>query len=357
MKRVARVMGIYACLWLPALLLYTGALVIQGSGRFTVARALSGALITLSVPMAAGAGSWWLSARMPWRADRVPMFLGVHALLALAFAAGWTTWIWSLMSGSGAGRGDLGALARFIMPWQAITGFFLYLVMAGIAYAVRTTLGVRDLRLTAERAERMRAQAELAALRAHIDPHFLFNTLHSVTQLLRGEPERAEAALERVADLFRYTLRLDRHHVEEVTVEDEWEFVESYLWLEALRMGDRLRVLSHLDDEALACAVPPFTLQPLVENAVRHGLAPRPDGGTVWVTAEERDGVLHLEVADDGLGASVASADGTGLGVRAVTQRLEARHGANAHLETGMRPGGGFRVHLTLPAVAARRAP
>src|SRR5580692_6326559 len=111
-------------------------------------------------------------------------------------------------------------------------GAQLYGIIVCGSYAVRGALRSIELKVVAERADRLRAQADLSAIRAHLNPHFLFNTLHSVSELLRDDPARATEALEKLSDLFHYTLRLDRERVELVTLEEEWESTESYLWLE-----------------------------------------------------------------------------------------------------------------------------
>jgi len=124
------------------------------------------------------------------------------------------------------------------------------------------------------------------------------------------------------------------------------------LWLEQLRMGNRLCVDERFDDEVLACAVPPFTLQPLIENAVRHGLSPKSAGGTLRLRGRERLGRVELEVTDDGLGCETTVLSSGGLGIRAVGQRLVACFGERAvsHVET--RPGEGFRITVSFPAEA-----
>jgi hypothetical protein len=354
-QRGLRIAAIYAGAWMPLVLIYAGVLFGMTGGQMSLATALRAGFESAVEPAAMGIGVWWLTGRVPWPERRPARFMFAHLGTAMLFALAWTSWVYLMMGEAGRTRSTDYVLWHMVLPWQAVLGLLLYGVIAAASYAVRGTLSARDARLVAERAERLRAQAELAVLRAHINPHFLFNTLHTVTHLLRGDPAQAELALERLSDLFRYALRLDRERVELVSLEDEWQFAESYLWLEQLRMGDRLTVRAALDDDALACAVPPFTLQPLVENAVRHGLSPKAEGGTLCVSARETDGELVIDVTDDGVGADAASlANGAGLGVRAVRQRLEARHGSRTRTDMTSRPGEGFRVTVTLPAELGR---
>ena len=357
----ARFAFAYAACWVPIGVLY-GIVVMLQTGQFAAALAVRVGMENAITPALMGLGVWYLSRRYEWPEGRIWPFAVVHLLLSLVFGLTWTVSVYVLMGEAGRARMSEYVLWHIVLPWQSVFGVFLYGLVAGVSYALRAVTRSRDLRILAERAERLRAQAELSALRAHINPHFLFNTLHTVTQLLRGDPARAEAALEHLSELFRYALRLDRQRVELVSLEDEWQFVESYLWLEQLRMGERLRVDASLDDEALACAVPPFTLQPLVENAIRHGIGPAHSGGTLIVRAAERNGILEIEVRDDGAGADAAAvANDAGLGVRAVRQRIEARHGTRATAHVTSEIGKGFRVVLSFPAEAvpgtAPRAP
>ena len=345
---------LYAACWIPMALLYSVVLFVQADGYMSVGLALRAGLENAVAPAVMGLGIWWLTARVPVPENRFARFGLLHTALAALFGALWAGWEFCMMGEAGRARATDYVVWHMILPWQLVFGVLLYGLIAGISYALRGMLGSRDLRAAAERSERLRAQAELAALRAHISPHFLFNTLHSVTQLLRSEPARAESALERLSDLFRYTLRLDRQRVELVSLEEEWQFTASYLWLEQMRMGERLVVDAKLDDDALACAVPPFTLQPLVENAIKHGLGPKREGGTLVVRAREADGVLSLEVRDSGVGATAAQLGETaGLGVRSVRQRLEARHGSRARVDAEGRDGAGVTVRISIPAEPA----
>ncbi len=346
-----RGVALYLAAWLPLVAVYAAVLQAMSAGTMRIGDTILAALANLAVPALLGGGVWWLSSRIPWREQGSIGFFAAHGVLAMLFALAWVAWELLLLGPTGPLETPSYDMWRYVLPWQALIGFMLYGVVAGVSYAARGVLRSRDLRFAAERADRLRAQAELAALRAHINPHFLFNTLHSVMQLQRDNASRAEEALERLADLFAYVLRLERHGVDLVPLEEEWRFAQSYLWLEQMRLGDRLRVESALDEDALTCAVPPFTIQPLVENAVRHGIAPSRSGGTVRVTANEVDGTLTIQVADDGIGSEPERPDDEpGLGERAVSRRLAARHGDRAHAEVETAPGAGYRVRLTFPA-------
>jgi LytS/YehU family sensor histidine kinase len=301
-----------------------------------------------------GLGLWALTGRYRWPAGRLRFFGVAHIGLAVLFAVAWAAWM-LLVAGGDPVRMPRSILTYAVLPWHLVMGVMLYGLIAGSSYAARAALSSRDLRIAAERAERLRAESDLAALRAHVNPHFLFNTLHSVSELLRTDPDTAVKAIERLANVFRYAVRLDRDRRATVSLEEEWRFAETYLCLEALRMGNRLRVDAVLDDEALACAIPPFTLQPLVENAIRHGLGPKPAGGTITVNAAETDGHLTITVADDGVGAEPDTLESSaGLGIRSVRKRLDAEYGGRTSLDVACARGRGVAVTVRVPAIAAR---
>ena len=201
------------------------------------------------------------------------------------------------------------------------------------------------------------ATAQLAALRAQINPHFLFNSLNSIAQLIRADPDRAEACVERLAEMFRYVLRYGEKDF--VPLAEELEMARAYLDIERARFGDRLRVETHVDPPSLQHLIPNLILQPLVENAVRHGLSRKRGGGTVRIDARLADGCLELSVGDDGLGMPDTALERVyehGIGLRNLRDRLERLYGP-AHLpEITSAPGSGTRVRLRLPVRPAEVA-
>jgi two-component system, LytTR family, sensor kinase len=346
----------YTLCWLPLAALYGVAIYLQAGGGMSIRRAAIAGLLNVASPWALGWIVWWGSGRLTLPTRRIPIFIAIHVGGGVAFATVWAGAVFAEMVTGNAFAGANDMLLRTVIPWQWLTGLLVYVMIAGISYTIRGMRRSRDLQIANERAERLRLQAELQALRAHINPHFLFNALHAVTQLLHTDPARAELALERLSTLFRYALRLDREQIEVVTLEEEWAFAKDYLWLEQLRLGDRLSVVEELDDDALECVVPPFSLQPLLENAIRHGIAPRAGAGCVTVRISESEGRVHLSVMDDGAGSDAPVSASRGIGLRAVTQRLHARFGAAARHRITTAPGDGFRIELEFPAERARVA-
>ena len=213
---------------------------------------------------------------------------------------------------------------------------------------------MREVRLVEARLREEAARAELAALQARINPHFFFNTLNTIGSLLEKDARKAEELLETFADLFRYAF--DAADAAPVLLRDEIAFTKGYLRIEQARFGDRLRVAWDVEPDSLAVRVPGLMLQPLIENAVGHGVAPRARGGRIDVSAALDRGVLRIDVVDDGVGLARDGEspirDGHGLGN--IARRLRTSYGPRAALALSAGPdGAGARARLTLPVVAA----
>jgi two-component system sensor histidine kinase AlgZ len=190
-------------------------------------------------------------------------------------------------------------------------------------------------------------RARLQALQARTDPHFLFNALNTVAALVAEDPVLAERAIERLSDLFRYALEGSRR--DRVPLRDELAAVDDTLFVEGLRFGDRLTVVRRIDADVLELPIPPLVLQPLVENAIGHGLAPRRTGGTVTIVARRDGSSLVLAVDDDGVGASAPPSRGAGTTHADLRRRLALAWGARATFRAGPLPAGGYRAELRLP--------
>ena len=203
----------------------------------------------------------------------------------------------------------------------------------------------------AEAARREALHARLEALRARTNPHFLFNSLNSVAGLIEEDPRKAERILEKLSGLLRFTL--DGSRRERVTLAEELHAVRSYLEVEEVRYGARLRCEIEVDPAAEGLAVPPLVLQPLVENAVLHGVARRREGGRVWVRAARERDALVLTVEDDGPGPGNSSHAGTRTSMADLGNRLRLAYGDTASLDTGAGGHGGYLVTVRIPAEAA----
>jgi len=192
---------------------------------------------------------------------------------------------------------------------------------------------------------KLATEAELRVLRAQLNPHFLFNALTTIGHLIRAAPERALETLLNLTELLRRVLRSTE---ETTSLGDELDLVMAYLDIERARFEERLRVVIDVPDELRSLRVPPLILQPLVENAVKHGIGPLRDGGVVTVRGERAPGVLRLAVEDTGAGAH-ETPRGEGVGLGNVEERLRGYYGDEAALSFESRPGVGTRVELSLP--------
>ncbi|HVM95439.1 MAG TPA: histidine kinase [Candidatus Acidoferrales bacterium] len=191
--------------------------------------------------------------------------------------------------------------------------------------------------------------AQLAALRAQVNPHFFFNSLNSIAQLISTDPVKAEACVERLADIFRYMLT--RSQAEFVRVSDELEFAEAYLDIERARFGDELVVNSEIDEQARGMMMPGLLLQPLIENAVKHGISAKIGGGEVLIRAAVQDGDLCLTVRDSGVGIQAQdSVFERGVGLRNVRDRLVRLYGPSYAPTIDSTDGNGTTVSLRIPA-------
>jgi two-component system, LytTR family, sensor kinase len=221
----------------------------------------------------------------------------------------------------------------------------LYLLIVGVAHAVHFALRARERERDAVRLAGQLTEARLDALRAQLQPHFLFNALGGIAELVHRDPHAADRMLVRLARLLRTALDDNGSHV--VSLGDELGCLDPFVELEKMRYGDRLTVIEDVDPAARAALVPKLLLQPIVENAIRHGIAPRRAAGTVTIRARLLGGRLELEIEDDGVGLAPAPAHGIGL--RNTRARLAALYGADSTLAIDGPPGLGTRVRIAIP--------
>jgi len=237
-------------------------------------------------------------------------------------------------------------------PWWELYTSLVISTCFVVALVTYTQLRkrARDVELRAERAQQAELQSRLASLTARTNPHFLFNSLNTVAGLIGEDPDRAEEAVERLSDLFRYTL--DASSRSWVRLQREIDAVNDYLLMEGLRYEDRLAFDVSVDDAAAVVPVPPLVIQPLVENAIRHGIEGR-GHGCVEVTATCLDDQLIITVVDDGPGPGASMHTGSQTSLADLRQRLELLFGNKAELRVAKHDDGGCVVTLSLPVGAA----
>ena len=338
----------YAAAWLPHATIYATIFFIAAGP--SIPRAIFWTLCNVGSAALLGVVVLRLCDRLPWTPYGRARFFAVHVAAALTYATAWISFMMLLLSieqSIAAGRWTPTAFAGAIVAWSVLLGVMIYATIASIAYVIQVSTRLRE-------EEALRAKAELKILRAQLNPHFLFNTLHSLMALVRHDQRAAEDALERFGELLRYALKVGREEADEsddVSLDEEWAFVRNYLALEKLRLADRLEVEARIAPESLECAVPAFTLQPLVENAIKHAIAPEVRGGKVTIASHVDDGDVVIEVVDDGPGASPAAIEASpGFGLRAVRRRLELRYPGRAHFALSTEPGRGVAVRIRVPA-------
>lgn len=352
----------YAAAWL----LYGACLgaVFLGVGNRLDFNLLLTILCNVAPAAALGLAVFQICRKLKWSERRRRRFVLIHILSVLLFAALWgflTLLDLSVVSSIRRGTWAFVRWEVYALQWQFFSGVMAYTTIASAVYVKQINENLQteerrnsELRLRAVRAEAARASAELSALRAQLNPHFLFNTLHSLMALVRTDTDTAEEAIERFALMLRYVLqsqeKSETPSAADVTLDEEWNFVQNYLELERLRLGERLRLTTEIERAALVCRLPAFTLQPIVENAVKHAVAPRAGGGRLYIAAQIDDGNLIIKVCDDGDGKSSANEqNGNGLGLRLVRESLASRFGSAASLKTETKPGEGFKVSITIP--------
>jgi sensor histidine kinase YesM len=283
MKKGSRFWFFYVLPWLAFAASYVALFIQQGS---SVSSAISDALSNAVSAALLGIAVIWLCGRLSWSFYRRPWFFPLHVLLALFYATLWVSTvslIFTILSTVERGTLTVVYLRSFALQWEFFSGVMIYATLASLVYIMQISVRLheeetraRKTELRAFRAETLQTQTELSALRAKLNPHFLFNTLHTLMALMRDDRAEAEAAIERFSSMLRYILRrqtdtgTQRVSSFHTTFADEWEFVQDYLSLERLRLGDRLRVEGKIEPIAFEALLPPLSLQPLVENALTH---------------------------------------------------------------------------------------
>jgi hypothetical protein len=294
-----------------------------------------------------GLASFWVCQAAPFHRSSLGRVFGTQLLAALVSA---TIWLaagrgWAFLLDRSKALPGLSTKQSEAAPLLLGLGVALYLLSAALHYLLIAVEASQDVERRALQLEIASREAELRALRAQIHPHFLFNSLNSINALIATKPEEARRLCVRLADFLRRSLTVGTR--ETIPLGEELELAEQLLSIEKVRFGPRLVHETVADDAARACRVPPLVLQPLVENAVTHGIAQMIDGGTVHVQAERRGERLLVTIENprdpEGTGRK-----GAGIGLQNVRRRLAALYGSEADLRVLPTPES-FRVEIRLP--------
>lgn len=326
-RNVIRRCAIVLAAWLPFFAIWVLFALSFARDRFSAV--LVASLISMGSAGLLGIAVWHVCRRWPWPLGFSLTFYLFQILFAVAYAAVWTVAVYALESLR------LGSALQGFWLWpvasrQLFLGIWFYAVFAGISYAVQTRNRLHEKEALAARAEALVATARLDALRARLNPHFLFNALHTLAALVKFQPAVAESAIERLGDMLRYSLKEDGRELVEFS--EEYEFTRQYLAFEQLRYEERLKVDEQIDPESYNFDLPPFSMQTLAENAVRHAISVRPEGGSIWIKCSCKDGRLSVTVRDDGPGGGADASHSHQFGLRSLRERLRAAYGAQVDL-------------------------
>jgi two-component system, LytTR family, sensor kinase len=339
---------VYAAAWVPVALVFSFALGVTDT--VPVGQALAAGTSSTLPAALLGTQVIALCRRFPWKRGRRSVFALVHGFAAVTFTILWAAAIAGEIRLAGTER-DAASFLSDGLAWQLVIGLLTYGVIAGVAYASAAFRRQEEQERAAARAETLLLKAELAALRARLDPHFLFNVLQTIGALIEHQPQDAHTALELLGRLLKRRLDATRDTDEDASLAEELEDVREYCALERLRLGPRLEVVEEIEPATLELTVPRFTLQPLVENAIRHGIAPRAAPGRLALSAMRDGEAWTLSVSDDGVGADLLRVEAsTGVGLSVVRERLRLRHGSGSTFAVRTAPGHGFTATLRIPA-------
>jgi len=299
-----------------------------------------------------GLGVLWLARRFPFERARGWRWLGLHfggaLLYSLLFAVCYSALVHGQMSVKGKPFAFGETVRKLLLLYTLGNVAFYWLILLahhGWHYYQR----YRERERRAAELEGELSRAQLHALRMQLNPHFLFNTLNTIAALIHDQPETADRVVIRLGELLRASL--DRPDTHEIPVRQELDFLGRYLEIEQARFGERLAVEFQIPHELEEALVPALVLQPVLENAIRHGIEPREAAGRIIVTAERQNGRLELRVVDNGPGlpAGEASFPREGIGLGNTRSRLQHLYGECQSLTLTAVPGGGLEVRLSLP--------
>lgn len=351
LSRIGR-LGLYLLAWVPLAAMLVYLLASSGEMRWLEAGALVAPLCLLYAFICLSA--WYSCRSTPLGRATLTRLLSTHLIAAALVSFLWTQAASALASGLSRLAGFKGLDQRFAphVPIFFAAGLLLYLLSVAFHYVLLAIEESRQAEARAMEARVLAREAELRALKAQVNPHFLFNSLNSISALTSVDPGKARDMCVLLADFLRMTLGLGEKT--SIPLAEELSLLHSYLAIEKVRFGARLRMEEGVAEESKPCLVPPLLLQPLIENAVTHGIAHLPDGGSIRLSAQSTNGRLSI-VVENSFDAEAAPRRTRGMGLENVRRRLEARYGQEANVAVSAE-GERFRVSLSFPAEGEEKA-
>jgi two-component system, LytTR family, sensor kinase len=289
--------------------------------------------------------------RFPLQSGKLLRSIGIHALAAPFFfiaSSAICVIAYRLILGPHPSAPGLFDSFRSLVISFFLYGLLIYWLIIGVSQAINYYRGYLDRELLASNLETRLVEAQLDALRMQLHPHFLFNAINSVSVLMRKDVDAADRMLLQLSNLLRVMLARNAAH--EIKLKQELEILEQYLEIEQIRFQDRLTVRMQVDPSALDALVPQLFFQPLVENAIRHGVANREAGGVINIRAERQNGMLHLQVRDNGPGLNISNGGFIeGVGLSNTRSRLDRLYGSSGRFEVCNAEEGGLIVAAAFP--------
>ncbi len=238
-----------------------------------------------------------------------------------------------------------------LLNWDALRFYDQYIITVGIYYVISYFQGLQ--REEKEKTELIlkNTEMQISLLKSQINPHFLFNTLNSISTLMHSSKEQARRVITQLSDIFRYAL--DSHAGKMVKLAQEVDFIDSYIRIQQVRFDDRLKFVKEIDPTCAGLSIPPMILQPLVENSVKYGIAPKEEGGTIHLIIRHQKNGVYFEVRDDGLGIhakKVMDGSSGGVGMKNTDMRLKSYYGPTAGL-VAKASATGYTVSFTIPVL------
>ncbi|MGE5814048.1 MAG: sensor histidine kinase [Acidobacteriota bacterium] len=339
-------LNLYLLAWNPVALLFAAMLAL-GAGlpwAQSVVIALPLALVYAFVCLS----GWYISRQVPRTAVDLFRLLGAHTAAACLSSAMWVAFGRALAHALAAATPFLAGIEPALVgqwPLLFVVGVLLYLLASAVQYTILATDASRVAERRALELQVHAREAELRALRAQIDPHFLFNSLHSISALTGSDPAGARRMALLLGDFLRDSLRVGRR--ERIPFGEEVRLLRQFLEIEHVRFGDRLKVRWEIADDTNGCELPPLLLQPLVENAVTHGIAHLLQGGEVVIRATRREGRLYVGIVNP-CDPDRPQRSGAGVGLDNVRRRLDTAFGSDAAARPSEQADT-FSVELVMP--------
>ncbi len=309
-----------------------------------VTQALNAAIQIIGIAAILGVGVLKFAMITPMPQDNRLQSIALHVAGAFIYTISWIAAV-SFIGGIGTlisdGVFQLRPPSGPAFRWHLTAGPILYAAIVTAIFSVRSF----------ERSQNLIKNAELQALRAKLNPHFIFNTLHTIMMLFRSDAAKAEKAMEQFSDLIRYSFHGEKQKQDsesQVSLADEWKIGKKYLELEKLRLGDNLRINTSIDENALKYLAPKLLLQPLIENAIIHGASGREDGTELRISIKNKAGRINIAIENGCM--AIENSHISGLGLKAVNAGLENLFGSHFRMTSEITKIGTYSVEIEMPA-------